>query len=200
MIANPAMSYPTSVPRQFTLNDFRVRSYVAEDKSSNSTLTVSGVVLVVVLALGAFVSLDPLALFVPPEAKPASPAFVPSTEPARQPAMKEIIAPQPAVPVMKPIEEPAVTTPMVQTPHASAGAVRNRSGSKTPESRTNRMDKKDTTVLPATPEVKSAPPVLLAKPEEKTEAPIVLNRDDAIKGAPKPAATNDQPAVKAETN
>ena len=51
MISNPAMSYPATVPRQFTLNDLRVRSYAAEEKSSNSALGVSGMVLVAVLAI-----------------------------------------------------------------------------------------------------------------------------------------------------
>jgi hypothetical protein len=55
-------------------------------------------------------------------------------------------------------------------------------------------------VLLITPEEKAAPPVLLIKPEEKADAPIVPNRGDAIKDAPKPAATNDQPPVKEEVN
>ncbi len=205
MISNPAMSYPATVPRQFTLNDLRVRSYAAEEKSSNSALGVSGMVLVAVLAIGAFVMLDPLALFVPSDAKPAaspSSAFVPATEPARPAAMKEIIVAQPAaVPAMKSIEEPVVTTPVVQAPRVSAPAVRHSSSSITPKSRSNPAAKTDSTVIQASPEEKAVLPLLLTKPEEKMDAPIAPNRGDDIKDAPKPAATIDQPpTVKEEAN
>lgn len=213
MISNPAMPHPAMGPRQFTLNDLRVRSYVTGEKSSSSALAVPGMVLVAALALGAFVMLDPLALFAPPEPKAAAPAFVPPTEPARPAAMKEIITPQPNVPATKYIEEPAVTAPVVQAPQVPAPAARQRAGGITPESRTSRKNKADITALRATPgerpappivltrpEEKAAPPVLLTKPEEKTDAPIVPNRGDAIKDAPKPAAANDQPPVKEEVN
>jgi hypothetical protein len=216
MITNPAIPHPATAIGQFTLNDLRLHSYPAEEKSSNSALGVSGLVLVAVLAIGAFVMLDPLALFAPPEPKaavPTSAAFVPSAEPAMPAAVKEIIVAQPIVPAMKSIEEAAVTTPAVQAPRASAPAVRHSSASIAPKSRNNPAAKKDTTVLQASPKEKvalpelltepaekTAPPVLLTKPEEKTDAPIVLKLGDDIKDAPKPAATNAQPPVMEEVN
>jgi hypothetical protein len=204
MIANPAISHPGTVPRHFTLNDLRLRRYTAEEPSSNSALTVSGLVLAAVLAIGAFVLLDPFALFAPAEVKlaaPESPSFVPSTEPAR-PAMKEIIiAPQPAVPATKSVEVAAApAAAIVQAPRVPAPVARHRSSTVTPESRSNLANKTDTKVLQASPEVKAAPPAILIKPEEKMDAPIAPNRVDEVKEAPKPAATNNQPAVKEEAN
>jgi hypothetical protein len=45
MIANPAIPYPAAVPHPFTLNDLRVHSSIAEEPSSTSALTLSGLVL-----------------------------------------------------------------------------------------------------------------------------------------------------------
>jgi hypothetical protein len=60
MIANPAIPYPAAVPNPFTLNDLRMHPSVAEEPSSTSALTLAGLVLAVVLAIGAFIWLDPL--------------------------------------------------------------------------------------------------------------------------------------------
>jgi hypothetical protein len=216
MITNHAIPHPATASGRFTLNDLRLRSYAAQEKSSNSALGVSGLVLVAVVAIGALVILNPFALFAPPEPKAAAPqsaAFVPSAEPARPAAVKEIIVAQPSVPAMKAIEEPAVTTPAVQAPRASAPAVRHSSSSITLKSRSNPAAKTDTTVLQVSPKEKvalpelltepaekAAPPVLLTKPEEKTDAPIVLKRGDDIKDAPRTAATNALPPVTEEAN
>ena len=203
MIANPAIPYPAAVPQPFTLNDLRMHSSIAEEPSSISALTLSGLVLAVVLAIGAFIWLDPLRLFTPTESSPPAPAFVPSAEPARPTARQEIIAPLTPVPATKSVEVPIAPAPVVQAPHVPALVVRPRAASIKPESRGNPMDKTNTTVLQVktappvlltTPEEKAAPPLLLTNPEEKTDAPIVLKLDDT-KNAPKPAATNDQAPV-----
>jgi hypothetical protein len=192
MIANPAIPSPAAVPHPFTLNELRAHSSIAEEPSSTSALTLSGLVLAVVLAIGAFIWLDPLRLFTPTEATPPAPAFVPSAEPARPIERQEIIAPPMPVPATKSVEVPIAPAPVVQAPHILAPVVRPRAASIKPESRGNPMDKTNTTVLQASPEEKTAPPVLLTNPEEKTDAPIVLKLGDDTKNAPKPAATNDQ--------
>ena len=203
MIANPAIPSPAPVPHPFTLNDLRVHSSIAEEPSSTSGLTLSGLVLALVLAIGAFIWLDPLRLFTPTEVSPPAPAFVPSAEPARPTARQEIIAPRTPVPATKSVEVPIAPAPVVQAPHVPATVVRPRAASLKPEPRGNPMDKTNTTVpqaktappvLMTTPEEKAAPPLLLTNPEEKTGAPIVLKLDDT-KNAPKPAATNDQAPV-----
>ena len=203
MIANPAIPYPAAVPHPFTLNDLRMHSSIAEEPSSTSALTLYGLGLAVVLAIGAFIWLDPLHLFTPTEASPPAPAFVPSAEPARPTARQEIIAPLTPVPATKSVEVPIAPAPVVQAPRVLAPVVRPRAASIKPESRGNPMDKTNTTVpqvktappvLLTTPEEKAAPPLLLTNPEEKTDAPIVLKLDDT-KNAPKPAATNDQAPV-----
>ena len=193
MIANPAIPSPVAVPHRFTLNDLRVHSSIAEEPSSISALSLSGLVLAVVLAIGAFIWLDPLRLFTPTEPSPPAPALIPSAEPARPVARQEIIAPLTPVPATKSVEVPIA--PVVQAPHVLAPVVRPRAASIKAESRGNPMDKTNTTVLPASPKEKAAPPVLLTKPEEKTDAPIVLKLGDDTKNAPKPAATNDQAPV-----
>jgi hypothetical protein len=195
MIANPAIPSPAAVPHPFTLNDLRAHSSIAEKPSSTSALTLSGLVLAVVLAIGAFIWLDPLRLFTPTEASPPAPTFVPSAEPARPTARQEIIAPLTPVPATKSVEVPIAPAPVVQAPHVLAPVVRPRAASIKPESRGNPMDKTNTTVLQASPKEMTAPPVLLTKPEEGTDAPIVPKLADDTKNAPKPAATNDQTPV-----
>ena len=221
MIANPAIPSPAAVPHPFTLNDLRAHSSIAEEPSSTSALTLSGLVLAVVLAIGAFIWLDPLRLFTPTEASPPAPAFVPSAEPARPTARQEIIAPLTPVPATKSVEVPIAPAPVVQAPHVPAPVVRPRAASIKPESRGNPMDKTNTTVLQASPKEKTAPPVLLTKPEEGTAPPVLLTKPeegtappvlltkpeegtdapivpklaDDTKNAPKPAATNDQTPV-----
>jgi hypothetical protein len=208
MIANPAIPSPAAVPHPFTLNDLRAHSSIAEEPSSTSALTLSGLVLAAVLAIGAFMWLDPLRLFTPTAAAPQAPAFVPSAEPTRPTERQEIIAPLTPVPATKSVEVPIAPAPVVQALHSLAAVVRPHAGSTKRESRGNPMDKANTTVLQAspeekaappvlltTPEEKAAPPVLLTTPEEKTDAPIVLKLGDDTKNAPKPAATNDQTPV-----
>jgi hypothetical protein len=210
MIANPAITYPAAVPHPSTLNDLRVHSPIAEEppSTSASALTLSSLVLAVVLAIGAFIWLDPLHLFTPTEASPPASAFVPSAEPARPTERQEIIAPLTSVPATKSVEAPTAPAPVVRAPHVPAPAVRPRAASIKPESRGNPMDKTNTPVLQASPKEKTAPPVLLtnpeegaappvllAKPEEKTDAPIVQKLGDDTKSAAKAAATNDQTPV-----
>ena len=208
MIANPAIPYPAAVSHPFTLNDLRMRRSMAEEPSSTSALAISGLVLAVVLAIGAFIWLDPLRLFTPAEASPPAPAIVPSAEPARPIERQDIIAPLTPVPATKSVETSIAPAPVVQAPHAPAPVVRPRAASITPESRGNPMNMTNTPVLQASPKEGTAPPVLLttpeegttptvqlAKPEEKTDAPIVLKLGDDTTNAPKSSATNDQTPV-----
>lgn len=207
MIANPAIPYPGGVPHPFTLNDLRVHDTIEEGPASASKLTLYGLGLAVVLAIGAFIWLDPLHLFTPTEASPPAPAFVPSAGPARPIERQEIIAPLTPVPATKSVEGPIVPAPVVRAPQVSAPVVQPRAASIKPESRGNPMDKTNTTVPRASPNEKSAAPVLtkpeeqtaqpmpLTKPEEKTDAPIAPSLGGDTKVAPKPAARNDQPLV-----
>src|SRR5512133_1720400 len=101
MIANPAIPYPAAVALPFTFDDLRVQSSIVEEPSSTSALTLSGLVLAVVLAIGAFIWLDPLRLFTPTEASPPAPAFVPSAEPPPPTERQQSIAPLTPVPATK---------------------------------------------------------------------------------------------------
>ena len=220
MIANPAIPSPAAAP--LTLNDLRAHSSMAEEPSSTSAMTFSGLILAVVLAIGAFIWLDPLRLFTPTEASPPAPAFVPLPEPPRPIERQEIIAPPTPITATKSNEIPVPTAPVVQAPHVLlAPVLRPRATSLKPESRGNLMDKTNTTVLqaspkqqtapsvlltkpeekaappllPTKPEEKAAPPLLPTKPEEKTDAPIALKLGDDTKNAPNPAATKDQTPV-----
>jgi hypothetical protein len=205
MISNSAMPYPGSVPHPFTLNDLRVHNTITEEPSSTSALTLSGLALAVVLAIGAFIWLDPLHLFTPTEASPPAQAFVSSAGPAQPTERQEIIAPLTPIPATKSVEVPSAPAPVVRAPQVSAPVVRPRAASTRPESRGNPMDKTNATVPQASPkeetappalltkpEEKTAPPALLTKPEEKMDAPIIPKLGDDTKNAPKPAATNDQ--------
>ena len=201
MIASPAIPSPAAVPHPFALNDLRMHSSIAEEPSSTSALTLYGLVLAVVLAIGAFIWLDPLRLFTPTEARPPAPAFVPSAEPARLIERQEIIAPRTPAPAMKSVEVPIA--PVVQAPHVLAPVVQPRAASIKPETRGKPMDRTNPTVLQASPKEKlltkpeeeTTLPALVTKPEERTDAPIVLKLGDDTKTAPKPAATNDQTPV-----
>ena len=209
MIANPAIPSPAAAP--LTLNDLRAHSSIAEEPSSTSAMTFSGLILAVVLAICAFIWLDPLRLFTPTEASPPAPAFVPSAEPPRPIERQEIVTPPTPITATKSNEIPVPTAPVVQAPHVLlAPVLRPRAASLKPESRGNLMDKTNTTVLQASPKQQTAPSVLLTsrrkrrrhlccrcwtKPEEKTDAPIALKLGDDTKNAPNPAATNDQTPV-----
>ena len=207
MIANPAI--PSSAPAPLTLNDLRAHTSIAEEPSSTSAVTFSGLILAVVLAIGAFIWLDPLRLFTPTEASPPAPAFVPLTEPPRPIERQEIITPPTPITATKSNEIPVPPAPVVQAPHVLlAPVLRPRAASLKPESRGTPMDKTNVTVLRASPkeqtapsvlltkpEEKAVPPLLPTKPEEKTDAPIVLKLGDDTKNAPKPGATNDQTPV-----
>jgi len=213
MIASPAIPSPAAGPHPFALNDLRMHSSIEEEPSSTSALTLPVLGLAVVLAIGAFIWLDPLRLFTSTEARPAAPAVVPSAEPARPIERQEIVAPRMPVPATRSIEVPNAPAPVVQAPHVPATMVRPRAASIKPESRGNPMDKTNTTVLQGspkeklltkpeertaapvvltTPEGKAAPSALLTKPEERTDAPVVPKVGDDTNNAPKPAATNDQ--------
>jgi hypothetical protein len=111
MIANPAIPYPAAVPHPFTLNDLRVHDTIGEkpSSSSSSTLTLYGMGLAVVLAIGAFIWLDPLHLFTPTEASLPGPAFIAPLTPA--PATKSVAAPIAPVPL---VQAPRVSVLVVQ--------------------------------------------------------------------------------------
>ena len=178
MIANPAIPSPGGIPHSFTLNDLRVHDTIAEEQSSTSALTLSGMVLAVVLAITVFIWLDPLHLFAPTEASPPASSFVPSAEPERPIEKLEIIAPLTPAPVTKSVEVPLAPASAVRAPTVPEPGVRPRAAS-----------------IQSSPKQRTAPPVLLTKPEEKTDAPIVLKLGDDTKNAPTPAPTNDQAPV-----
>jgi len=64
MIENTAHPhpYPEAVPHPSTLNDLRVHNTFDDEPAPTSTVALSGMVLVVILAIAAFVWLDPLHL------------------------------------------------------------------------------------------------------------------------------------------
>ena len=197
MIADPVSPSPGAVPHPFTLNDLRpyVHSPTPEEPSATYRLTLYGLVPTVVVAIGAFIWLDPLRLFARTEASPPAPALVASAEPALPTEKLEVIAPRPPVPATKSVEAPIA--PAAQAPQVPAPGARHSAANAKPESRGNSMDRTNKTSpkenLRTEPEQETAPPPLLTKPEERTDAPIVPKPDDDTKNAPKPAATNDQP-------
>jgi len=198
MIADPTSPSPGAVPHPFTLNDLRpsVHSSAPEEPSSTYRLTLYGLVPTVVVAIGAFIWLDPLHLFARTEARPPTPALVASAGSALPTERSEVTAQPTPVPATKSVEAPIA--PVVRAPHVPA-PVRPSVASVKPESRGNAMDRTNTTVVPAIPKEnlltkpeQETAPALLTKPEERADAPIVPKPDDDTKNAPKPAATNDQ--------
>ena len=185
MIANPDISHP------FTLNDLRVHNAYDDAPPSASGLSLSVLALGLVLAVGAFVLLDPLRLFTPTEASPPVPAVVSSAEPARPVERQEIVAPLTPVPATKSVESPTAPAPVVQAAPVPAPVIRPRAASIKPESRGNPIEKTNATAREATSKEMRAPPVLLDKSEEKVDTPIVSKLVDDTKSPPKPAATNE---------
>jgi hypothetical protein len=204
MIANPAIPFPGAVPHPFTLNDLRGHNTI-EKEPSTSALTLSGMGLAVVLAIGAFIWLDPLHLFTPIEARPPTPAVIPSSGPARPAEGQEIVAPLTPVPATKSVEVPIALAPVVRAPQIPAPPVGPRAASIKPESRGNPMDKTNTTVPQASPKEQTAPPAPVAMPEERTAQPVLLTKPeekrdtpklgDDTENAPRPSVTNDQAPV-----
>ena len=127
MIANPAIPYPGAVPHSFTLNDLRVHETTMEEApAATSSLSLYGMGLAAILAIGAFVWLDPLHLFTPTEASAPAPVSVPSTEPIRTIEKQEIIAPLTPVPATKTIDVPVAPPLVVQAPQVAAPVVQRR--------------------------------------------------------------------------
>ena len=210
MIENPARPSPGAVPHPFTLNDLRPwHSSIPEEPSTAYRLTLYGLVPAVVVAIGAFIWLDPLHLFARTEANPPAPPPVASAEPAPPAERTEVTAPPTPVPMTKSVEAPtasAVQASRVPAPvvrHAVQPAVQPSAASVKPESRGKPKDRTNTAALAASPkenpltkpEQETPPPALVTKPEERTDAPIVPKPDDDTKNAPKPAAANDQSPV-----
>ncbi|MBK8741579.1 MAG: hypothetical protein IPM02_19580 [Betaproteobacteria bacterium] len=228
MISNPALPFPGSAPRQVrprTLNDFRVAGYVAEPRPANAAVNVSGFVLFSVLAMGAFVMLDPFGMFGPGEvttSSPASPAVILQTKPA-EPVMKQIIAPQATAPAARsdgeiaatakvaraPIAHAPVAPPIVQADRAPAITVQRRAGASAPESRVKPTNRAAEPIVRSALEEQAALPAIVLKPEAQADAPVIVNRLDEVKEAPKPevkevpkpGAAHEQPAaVKEDSN
>jgi hypothetical protein len=209
MIANPAIPFPGAVPQPFTLNDLRVHDTLREEAPApTSKLSLYGMGLAVILAIGAFMWLDPMHLFTPTEESAPAPAAVPSALPARTIEKQEIIAPLTPVPATKSLEAPIAPAPVVQAPQVQAPVVQRRAASAKPESRAIPIDKAKAVVPQAVPMEPTAPPMLLSKPaepapppalltkpEEKTDMPIVPKLVDDTKIAPIPAATTSQAPV-----
>lgn len=123
MIEKLILPVPTAVPHPFTLDDLRVHSSI---RKAPSALTISCRVLAVVLAIGAFIWLDPLHWFTPTEANPPAAAFIPTAEPARSTARQEIIAPLTRVPATKSVAAAIAPVPVVQAPDVSVLVVRKK--------------------------------------------------------------------------
>lgn len=210
MIVNPAIPDSTDVPHPASLNDLRVQNTVEEPPSTSSRLTLYGLSLAAVLAIGAFIVLDPLHSSAPTTATAPASTVVSSAGPAQPAERQEIIAPLTTAPATKSVEAPVAPAPVVRAPQVPAPVVRSPAASAKSESRSNTAGKTNTTVAqakttpPALTKEMTAPPVLLSKPEEtaapstlatKPEetpaAPIVPKASDDTKSAPKPAATAD---------
>jgi len=208
MIANSANPYPQDVSPPSTLNDLRVQNTVADVPSSASALTLAGVAAAVVLAIGAFVWIDPLHLhlFTPTATTPPTSTPLSAGDSARPTERQEIAAPQAPVPATNSVEAPTAPAPAAQAPQIPTPVTQPRAAATKPDSRRSSAGKSNTNTRVAqastsemtapptlrAPEERAQPPVLLAKPEEKVEAPIVPKVADGTGNAPKPAATSDQ--------
>ena len=215
MIANPGNPYP-EVPHPLTLNDLRVHNVFEEAPEPLSPLALSGMAAVVVLAIGAFVWLDPLHLFTSTDATPPAPAPVASA-PAQPSERQDVVAPPTPAPPTKIVEAPVSPPPPVaQAPQVQASAARPRVAATKPEPRGTPTDKIRTAARQASPEEKMAPPVVVtpeeksapsasqAKPEEKADVPTVAPMvapsipkpiEDTKSAPPAPAASNPPPAT-----
>ncbi|MEP6998157.1 MAG: hypothetical protein ABI900_10925 [Betaproteobacteria bacterium] len=209
MIASPAVSHPAISPLPSTLDDLRMHNHPhgiedgAEAKSSNFTLAVSGIALMVTIVLGAFLVFDPLGMFSAHDAKsvaPITPSSAVLTAPAIPAPVNELIAPQQTLPTPNATKTPAVATPAAQTPRASAPAAPHRAANGAAESRRKTTAKSEAAPI-VIPDDKTAPSVLPMNPEVKAEPPAPApSVNDAVSDAPKPAASIQPPAAKEEVN
>src|SRR6266496_6517977 len=96
MIENTAHPYPEAASHPFTLNDMRVHNTFDDEPSPASSVALYGMVLAVILAIGAFVWLDPLHWLTPTEVSPPAPVSAStatsSTEPARPTERQDTVA------------------------------------------------------------------------------------------------------------
>lgn len=172
MTTSHTSTYHEAVQRPVTLNDLRVRSYITEHATSNSAVALSGMILVAVLAVGAFVMVDPLGMYSSPNPAPAAPAHVAPVAPAAPALTNEIVLrPLPAT-IAKSVEPPAAQapaarTPVTRAPAARAPAAKRGSSTATSETRNNT--------------------------EEVRAAPVPLESAVEIKDAPKRAIPADAP-------
>jgi len=204
MIANSANPYPQDVPSSFTLNELRVQNTVADIPSSGSALTVAGVAAAVVLAITAFVWIDPLHLHLlaPTVAtSPTPPTSVPKERSAQPTESQEITAPLAAAPAPKSVEAPAAPAltapaltapapmapaPVAQAPQLPAPVIQPRAAGAKPSSPRSPTAKSNTNTRIAqnsTSEI-TAPPAL-STPEERAAPPVLA----------KPEEKNDAPIV-----
>lgn len=202
MIANSASPYPEDISHPFTLNDLRVQNTVPDAPSSGFALALAGVVLAAILAIGAFLWLDPLHWFTRAEPSPPTQATVPSGDAAPPTESQPTIAPLTPDPAAKSVEAPIAPEPAAQAPQAPA--VQPRAANIKPDSRRNPAAKtnSNTKIAQANTsestapqaltrsEETTAPPALLTKPDEKADAPIVPKVGDDSRNASTPAATN----------
>jgi len=185
MIANPDISHP------FTLNDLRVHGVYDDAPPSASGLSLSLLALGLVVAIGAFVMLDPLRLFTTTGATQPAAAVVASTGPAWPIETQEIVAPPTPAPATRFVEAPIAPAPVVHAPPAPAPVTRPHAASIKSEPRSNPVDKTSATAVAAAPKEVTAPPALLNKLEERVDAPIVPKLVEEPKSPPKPAATSE---------
>jgi hypothetical protein len=190
MIANSANPYPQDVSRPSTLNDLRVQNTVADVPSSASALTLAGVAAAVVLAIGAFVWMDPLHLhlFTPTPTNPPTSTPLSTTNSVEVPTAPARAAQAQQVPTPETQPRAAATKP---------DSRRNSAAKSNTNTRVAQASTSDMTAPPTltAPEEKAQPPVLLAKPEEKMDAPVVPKVADGAGNAPKPASADQAPAA-----
>lgn len=206
MIANPGNPTPETLPHPFTLNDLRVHNVMDEAPEPTSPLALYGMAAVVVLAIGAFVWMDPLHLFASRDATPpaqdsvssTAPATVPSTETPQAPQGQETVAPVPSVTATKSAEAPTPPAPLAQAPQVAAPVTRPHIAAAKPESRGTPADKIHTAARKASPEETMAPPVVLSNPEEKSTPPAAQAKPEEKADAPT-AAPIVAPAVAPST-
>jgi len=201
MIENTVHSYHEAVPHPFTLNDLRVHNTFDDEPAPTFPVALSGVALLVILAIGAFVWLDPLHLLTPTEVSAPAPVSastsIPSAEPARPTERQETIAQLAPAPATKSIEVPSAPASAIQAPQVPAQVVRPRGAGIKSEPGPKSVDKPSTMARRTSPEETKALPALTATPEDKPAQPVQMPEAPTTpkvgdSNSPKPASTNNQ--------
>lgn len=192
MSAVHATTYPAASPRALTLNDFRLRSEVADEQSSKSSVGLTGMIVVAAIAVGAFLYFDPLGFTEPKVAsQPPVTTSVTASVPTPMPmpsASNSAIAPAPALPAV------VAPAPKVVEPMASVAEPRASKSSARPAATESRKAPARVAVTKQSASTSNANSSLSAPMQSSTASSGVVAAANEVRELPKLAPAVETPA------